>query len=452
MTAVPATGPPRAFKTVAQVIKVIAPNGNEAWIRGKPYWIRWNENLTENVSVDLYRGGVFVRPCYANSANPGAVQWTLGTVANLPAANTYSIRIKSYTNPTTLYDDSDSYFSVVELGDPTSNQAPLFTAYAVNATTGQPLSLYPAKILAPGQRSGRRCGHLDPGLRPQRPRRLRDAWRPASTTPRPPTMSEPTPSRWKSPTPTAPTFAGSSSPSTWPPRTQRGGPEPDQLHHLIDGKADMVFRGIPGRSYTHPAEHRPDQLERPCHGHRRPDGKIMFTDPSPPVPNGFLSHQVQLTPHVPGLLNPIPTTSSDEIDLSINCGMRPDSRPVLRHRGHHAGLSTKPVNTGDSRQQRQRRCLGHPSPLPASAMTFTYVEVPITTHNGWNGDLYAYLEHDGVISVLLNRPRPHQRRYRRRGIERYARAPVGFRGGGQPHRHPRHSRHARHRHLSARRP
>jgi len=36
--------------------------------------------------------------------------------------------------------------------------------------------------------------------------------------------------------------------------------------------------------------------------------------------------------------------------------------------------------------------------------SFTSVEVVINTQNGWNGDLYAYLEHNGVISVLLNRP------------------------------------------------
>ena len=34
----------------------------------------------------------------------------------------------------------------------------------------------------------------------------------------------------------------------------------------------------------------------------------------------------------------------------------------------------------------------------------TAVEVLIETTGGWNGDLYAYLEHNGVISVLLNRP------------------------------------------------
>lgn len=31
------------------------------------------------------------------------------------------------------------------------------------------------------------------------------------------------------------------------------------------------------------------------------------------------------------------------------------------------------------------------------------VEVQLELEEGWNGDLYAYLEHNGVISVLLNR-------------------------------------------------
>ncbi len=34
----------------------------------------------------------------------------------------------------------------------------------------------------------------------------------------------------------------------------------------------------------------------------------------------------------------------------------------------------------------------------------TGIEFTLVTSGGWNGDLYAYLEHNGVISVLLNRP------------------------------------------------
>jgi serine protease len=39
-----------------------------------------------------------------------------------------------------------------------------------------------------------------------------------------------------------------------------------------------------------------------------------------------------------------------------------------------------------------------------SADLVTSVTLTLVTSSGWNGDLYAYLEHNGVISVLLNRP------------------------------------------------
>ena len=42
--------------------------------------------------------------------------------------------------------------------------------------------------------------------------------------------------------------------------------------------------------------------------------------------------------------------------------------------------------------------------VSTSGQYVTAVEVVLTTSSGWNGDLYAYLEHNGVISVLLNRP------------------------------------------------
>ncbi|MCX6874842.1 MAG: hypothetical protein NTW21_13690, partial [Verrucomicrobia bacterium] len=42
--------------------------------------------------------------------------------------------------------------------------------------------------------------------------------------------------------------------------------------------------------------------------------------------------------------------------------------------------------------------------VAGSGQTITGMELVLNTRNGWNGDLYAYLEHNGVISVLLNRP------------------------------------------------
>ena len=42
--------------------------------------------------------------------------------------------------------------------------------------------------------------------------------------------------------------------------------------------------------------------------------------------------------------------------------------------------------------------------VTGGGQTVTSVEVTLTTRNGWNGDMYAYLEHNGVVSMLLNRP------------------------------------------------
>ena len=36
--------------------------------------------------------------------------------------------------------------------------------------------------------------------------------------------------------------------------------------------------------------------------------------------------------------------------------------------------------------------------------SLSLVTIALTTTGGWNGDLYAYLEHNGVLTVLLNRP------------------------------------------------
>lgn len=39
----------------------------------------------------------------------------------------------------------------------------------------------------------------------------------------------------------------------------------------------------------------------------------------------------------------------------------------------------------------------------SGAGVVTGIQLTLVTSGGWNGDLYAYLEHNGVISVLLNR-------------------------------------------------
>ncbi len=97
-----------AFQTVAPMITVTAPNGGEAWQRGLTYFIQWNDNIAEEVVIDLYKGGAFVKSLNTNSS-AGAYQWEVDL--DLVPGNDYSIKISSATNAA-LFDVSDLAFNV----------------------------------------------------------------------------------------------------------------------------------------------------------------------------------------------------------------------------------------------------------------------------------------------------------------------------------------------------
>jgi len=44
----------RSFSAAAPMIQVVTPNGGERWRRGIEYFIRWNDNLVENITIKLY--------------------------------------------------------------------------------------------------------------------------------------------------------------------------------------------------------------------------------------------------------------------------------------------------------------------------------------------------------------------------------------------------------------
>ena len=97
-----------AFQTVAPMIAVTVPNGGEAWQRGLTYFIQWQDNIAENVVIDLYKRGVFLKSL-ATNASTGAYKWQVGL--DLVPGNDYSIRISSATNGA-LFDRSDMPFNI----------------------------------------------------------------------------------------------------------------------------------------------------------------------------------------------------------------------------------------------------------------------------------------------------------------------------------------------------
>ena len=97
-----------AFQTIAPQIVVTVPNGGEAWQRGLKYFIQWHDNVAEDVVIDLYKGGTFLKTITTN-ASTGAYQWQPGL--ELAPGSDYSVRISSATNGA-LGDSSDLPFSV----------------------------------------------------------------------------------------------------------------------------------------------------------------------------------------------------------------------------------------------------------------------------------------------------------------------------------------------------
>ncbi|MGH7967674.1 MAG: Ser-Thr-rich GPI-anchored membrane family protein, partial [Limisphaerales bacterium] len=100
-----------SFQTLAPFLSVTMPNGGEALRRGLPYFVRWSDDLAENVSLDLYKGGAFVRNIVASTPSTGAYKWSIP--ASLTPGSDYSVRITSTTN-NTMVADSASTFSVVD--------------------------------------------------------------------------------------------------------------------------------------------------------------------------------------------------------------------------------------------------------------------------------------------------------------------------------------------------
>lgn len=99
------------FQATSPFVQVTIPNGGEAWRRGLSYFIQWNDNLAENVSLDLYKDGAFVRNIVGSTPSTGAYKWPIP--ASLTPGSDYSVRITSTTN-NTMVADSASTFSVVD--------------------------------------------------------------------------------------------------------------------------------------------------------------------------------------------------------------------------------------------------------------------------------------------------------------------------------------------------
>jgi hypothetical protein len=75
------------------------------------YFIRWQDNLAEDVTLELFRTGAYVSTIVSNTPSTGAYLWEVD-LELLPAPD-YAIRVRSTTN-SALSDLSDQSFSIVD--------------------------------------------------------------------------------------------------------------------------------------------------------------------------------------------------------------------------------------------------------------------------------------------------------------------------------------------------
>ena len=94
--------------TIGCYIKVISPNGGEVWCGGTTQNITWEDNITGNVEIQLFKAGVFHSSIVTSTPSDGSYSW------NLPSGSGASdllIRIVSVDDGN-IFDFSDSTFTI----------------------------------------------------------------------------------------------------------------------------------------------------------------------------------------------------------------------------------------------------------------------------------------------------------------------------------------------------
>ena len=96
------------FEPVPPTVQVTVPNGGEDWQRGIEYFIRWDDNLAEDVVIELYKGGSLLQ-AIDTVLSTGAYKWEADLT--LEPGEDYTIRIRSTVDETKA-DVSDATFTI----------------------------------------------------------------------------------------------------------------------------------------------------------------------------------------------------------------------------------------------------------------------------------------------------------------------------------------------------
>jgi len=96
-------------RPITPIIQVSSPNGGESLQAGESVSIKWTDQLSESVRIDLFSNGSKVRTITSKTSSDGEFQWDIPS--NLQSRADYTIRIGSRDNDA-VFDDSDAAFSI----------------------------------------------------------------------------------------------------------------------------------------------------------------------------------------------------------------------------------------------------------------------------------------------------------------------------------------------------
>ncbi|RQW01645.1 MAG: T9SS C-terminal target domain-containing protein, partial [Calditrichaeota bacterium] len=101
---------PQLFTTVAPYVTMTIPNGGENWQIGLEYFIKWEDNLAENVILELHKSQSLVSVIDTTESN-GAYRWEI-PVTLIPGTD-YYVQVKSM-DVDSLADSGDNPFALID--------------------------------------------------------------------------------------------------------------------------------------------------------------------------------------------------------------------------------------------------------------------------------------------------------------------------------------------------
>ena len=96
--------------TQASFIAITSPNGGEAWRLGSVQNITWNDNITGDVTIELFKDGEYQQTIAGATPSTGTFEWTIAR--NQQPGADYKVKIYSTDDPA-LYVMSSSVFKII---------------------------------------------------------------------------------------------------------------------------------------------------------------------------------------------------------------------------------------------------------------------------------------------------------------------------------------------------